>query len=419
MTPTAVLPGNRWDLLEGVHPHRPPTVTAVVPYFRAQRQLDLVLAGLAAQTHPASRLQVVVVDDGSPRPPAVPPDVLLLRQPDEGFRAAAARNLGAAAADGDVLCFLDGDTVPEPEYVATASRLPALCADAVVVGRRRHADLRGVPAAGLGAFLRSPSRVLPEPAWLTTAYAATGDLLSADDRSYRHVISAVLTVGRELFASVGCFDATMVGYGGEDWELAHRLWCAGAVLAHERRAVAWHDGPDWAERTGADDAVAAKNAETTALATRLPDPGLRGAGWWPPYASVVAELHVGVDPAAALLCVRHLLRHGVPVWVDRPVAGLEADPRVAVGAVPGAVLARAWTLLRLERPALVDVERVVARLVGDVGELTAPGLRAVRPRALARAARHRAPLADLFSCLEDPSVTELLERPDLARRLPA
>ena len=33
---------------------------------------------------------------------------------------------------------------------------------------------------------------------------------------------------RDLFAEVGGFDERFTSYGGEDWELAHRLWVAGA-----------------------------------------------------------------------------------------------------------------------------------------------------------------------------------------------
>ena len=121
----SVLPGNRWDLARADPP--PPTVSVVIPFYQQQRQLELVLAALASQTHPAERLQVIVADDGSVTPPDVSAfdGAVVVRQDDRGFRAAAARDLGARAADGEVLCFLDADTVPEPTYVERAVRLSA------------------------------------------------------------------------------------------------------------------------------------------------------------------------------------------------------------------------------------------------------------------------------------------------------
>ncbi len=118
------VPGNRWDLLDGVAPHRPPSVSVVVPHYGpdgpggvAQQRLDLVLGALAAQDHDGS-LEVVVADDGSPVAPSTAAagglPVTVVRQERDGFRAAAARNLGVAASGGEVVLLLDGDTVPEP-----------------------------------------------------------------------------------------------------------------------------------------------------------------------------------------------------------------------------------------------------------------------------------------------------------------
>ena len=187
-----------------------------------------------AQTVPPT--EVVVADDGSAQPPRVPAGVRVVRQEDLGFRAAAARNLGAAATTSPVLAFLDADTTPEPGYLAALLGRVAACPDVLAVGRRRHADLSG------------DGTELPEPAWLVDGYAASRDLLDADGRSFRFVISAVMACSRALFDDVGGFDERFVGYGGEDWDLAYRAWNAGAVLVHERAAVAWHDGPEWAAR---------------------------------------------------------------------------------------------------------------------------------------------------------------------------
>jgi GT2 family glycosyltransferase len=253
-----VVPGNRWDLVADLRPP-PPTVTVVVPHYDDEARLELVLAALEHQDHPPGLMQVVVADDGSPRPPTMPrwsrhPSPLLVRQPDLGFRAGAARNLGAAVGEGEVLVFLDGDTVPAPDFVRRLTSWPARLPDALAVGLRHHVDLGSWEPSRLTSWLLGGGggvdapRALDDPAWLADGYRETKSLLDADDRSYRFVLSAVLACGRRLFDELGGFDPRFVGYGGEDWEFAFRAFNAGAVLVHEPLAVAWHDGPDQGAR---------------------------------------------------------------------------------------------------------------------------------------------------------------------------
>ncbi|RFA19127.1 glycosyltransferase family 2 protein [Subtercola boreus] len=290
------LPGNDWSLLDGVTPDEAPTVSVVVVHFEQQAELDRTLAALRRQTHPADRLQLIVVDDGSRTPPVVPADVRVLRQADLGFRASAARNLGAAAATGEVLCFLDADTAPEPGYVEAIIRLPALAPDVVTVGRRRHADFSDLPAdAPVETVVgTAPEREYPSPEWLLSAYADSRDLLVSDDRSYRFVIGAVVACSRALFRATGGFDETFTTYGGEDWDWAFRAWNAGALLAHVPSAVAWHDGPEWAGRADDPGRMARKNAETLALAARIPVAGSR-----PLALRSSADVVAPLDPASA------------------------------------------------------------------------------------------------------------------------
>jgi cellulose synthase/poly-beta-1,6-N-acetylglucosamine synthase-like glycosyltransferase len=280
------VPGNRWDLLAGHRAPRP-RVGVVVVHYEQHAQLARTLAALREQTLPP--VDVVVADDGS----ATLPDagVRVVTQPDRGFRAAAARNRGVRHVDGEVLVFLDADTVPEPRFLEELTCRVALCPDVLAVGRRRHRD----PGTG---------RELPEPAWLRDAYAASRDLLDADGRSFRFVISAVMACRRGLFEDVGGFDERFVGYGGEDWDLAYRAWNAGGVLVHERGAVAWHDGPDWAGRP---DERERKSLEAQRLAELIPEPHTRGAGARSgPVHDVLVDLAPGLSGPAA---VRHALEH--------------------------------------------------------------------------------------------------------------
>ncbi|GAA0962982.1 glycosyltransferase family 2 protein [Frigoribacterium faeni] len=326
------LPGNRWDLLDGITPPAPPSVTVVVAHYRQQAQLDRTLLALSRQDHPASRLEVVVVDDGSPEPPRVPPGVRLVVQEDRGFRLSAARNLGASVADGDVLCFLDADTAPEPSYVRELTRLPALSSDVVTAGRRRHAALEGV-AEEARVEQVAPALELDEPAWLRRAHVESRNLLDADDRSYRFVIGAVTACSADFFADTGGYDEGFTRYGGEDWEWAYRAWLAGGVLAHVPAAVAWHDGPEWSGRD-LDERQRAKNAETLLLAELIPVPGSRGHGVRGRHADVALHGPTSGGDAARFVCLDSIaaeLPEAVPV--DGGVAGGVDGGRADGGAV--------------------------------------------------------------------------------------
>ncbi|NQX29035.1 glycosyltransferase [Microbacteriaceae bacterium VKM Ac-2854] len=375
-----MIPGNRWDLLDGLQPDPLPRVSVVVPHYRQQSELDRTLLALARQDYPPALIEVIVVDDGSPQPPRVPSGVRLLRQSDLGFRLAAARNLGAAHATGEVLCFLDADTAPEPGYLRALTRLPALCPEAVTVGRRRHADF-GAVAPDAAVQEAGPAHELAEPGWLREGYRASADLLHADDRSYRYVIGAVTACSRAFFETVGGYDESFTSYGGEDWEWAYRAWLAGAVFAHVPSAVAWHDGPEWAGRDAS--ALEDRNAEALRLAELIPVPGSRPRGLRPEHADIVltvapeltgTERFLAIDSALASLPEAD----AAPRWTDRVRIEVEL-----------------LSPLRVHGPALrTAVERVAAEGLGSLTAADADGrplLRVRSRRAAAREWRHPGP----------------------------
>lgn len=339
MLTDVLVPGNRWDLLEG-YPVPRPTVSVVIAHYEQPAQLARTWAALCTQSLPP--FEVVIADDGSACPPAPPhggPPVRVVTQPDRGFRAAAARNLGAVHTTGEVLVFLDADTVPEPGFLAALTRRVALCPDVLAVGRRRHADLSElVPGADPATAPR-----LTEPKWLSDGYTTSRDLLDADGRSFRYVISAVLACRRSLFDDLGGFDERYVGYGGEDWDLGYRAWNNGAVLVHEREAVAWHDGPDWGGRP---EDRNAKEAETVRLAALVPEPSTRGAAL--PFGSpdVLVDLVGPLTMTDTVRTVHSLLRQShrdLRVRLPRPV-----DPALAE-LYDGAVQFTPWTGDQLRR----------------------------------------------------------------------
>ena len=110
------------------------TTSVVIPAFRAARHLPRCLAALAASTLPPG--EVIVVDDGSTdgtRDLARSAGARVVTTPGGPVGPAAARNLGAAQARGDVLIFVDADVAVHPE---TLGRLQAVL--------REHPDVAAV-----------------------------------------------------------------------------------------------------------------------------------------------------------------------------------------------------------------------------------------------------------------------------------
>lgn len=373
-----------------------PEVSVVVPYYEAQRQLDRLLAALDVQELPADRFEVVVADDGSAVPPAVGRHAYrarVVRQEDDGFRAAAARNLGASVATGRVLCFLDQDCVPEPGYLRRV--LEAAAPWSLVVGHRRHARLEGWDGPRVRDWLLggcAPDR-LPEPGWLAEGYARTHDLREPDERAYQLVIGAVVSLTRDLFVALGGFDGEIREYGGEDWDLGHRAWVAGAELRFLEDAVAWHDGPDFAGREV--DHATTKNRETLALARRIPDPDVRGTGlvWAVPEVVVVLD-PADAQPAIVVAAVESLLLGSdAGVWmpdgaVVHAVMAHVEDPRVHVGDPPDDVLAQARYLVHCGPVVLCG--RTLKSLT-RLAPVDTPGFRLSSMRDVNRARRGYAP----------------------------
>ncbi|MDE2410787.1 MAG: glycosyltransferase family 2 protein [Sphingomonadales bacterium] len=104
-------------------------------------RLRLTLASLACQSHPA---EVVVVNDGSSDHTAEVVteaskalDLVAVHHDRPAGRSAAA-NAGAARASGDIVVFLDGDTLAEPDFVAKHAECHREGDDRIVRGETFH-----------------------------------------------------------------------------------------------------------------------------------------------------------------------------------------------------------------------------------------------------------------------------------------
>ncbi len=385
------VPHNRWDLATDIvlRP-RTDTVAVIVPYYEQPESLLRMYEALAAATIDRHQIELIVIDDGSAVPPPPPPPSFeiatrVVRQPNRGFRPGAARNLGAATTTADILVFLDADTLPEPETVARLAAWPAVMPDALVVGRRGHVDLTGWTPEATGRWLTASGpgpRRRSDPSWLQLGYDETDNLLVADDRSYRFVISAVMACHRWLYDDIGGFDATRDEYGGEDWEFASRAFNNGAVLVHDPTAVAWHDEPDWADRDGSS---GAKNLETMWLARAITEPSTRGRGLRhaQPDTIVRIALPAGTTIGQFVVTIDSLLTGlpdiGIHLPPDLPEPlwrNVQHDQRVHRSRPANSSLVRARTVIDVDQPLMW--EPVALRETVDAVRPNGPGTITIR-----------------------------------------
>jgi GT2 family glycosyltransferase len=208
-----------------------PPASICVPTRRRRGYLAVTLASVAGQAA-AHGAQVLVVEDD----PHDPETAALAAAHGARYLAHgaprgpnAARNTAIAAADGELLCFLDDDVAVWPGWLA------ALLGAAEA--HPGHEAFGGPIRARLeGSCLRSCGR---------EALPVTTLDLGAADRDAEFLWSANLAVRAGAFARIGPFDAGLDIYGDEeDWE--RRLAAAGGRLRYVAAAGVDHRraGPD-------------------------------------------------------------------------------------------------------------------------------------------------------------------------------
>lgn len=96
--------------------NRPLNLSVIIPAYNEEHHLKACLDALAAQTHKPD--EVIVVDnnssDATPQVAASYPFVRVVSEKKQGI--VHARNAGFNAAQGDILCRIDSDTIVPPDW---------------------------------------------------------------------------------------------------------------------------------------------------------------------------------------------------------------------------------------------------------------------------------------------------------------
>jgi glycosyltransferase involved in cell wall biosynthesis len=213
-------------------------ISVIIPTYNRRRMLEDCLQSVLAQQYPASRYEVLVVDDGSTDGTRE-----FLRE-GEGqglLRAiyqarnrgpAAARNAGARSANGEILAFTDSDClVPEDWLVRMDGLFAAHPGCAGVGGMQVPIQARTRVEQFLGAQAQLELRARANP------YLVTMD----------HFVSPVtnnVAYRRDAFDRLGGFSEAFRFPGGEDADLNWRLLETGGQLLMDPTLYVRHHDPD-------------------------------------------------------------------------------------------------------------------------------------------------------------------------------
>ncbi len=201
------------------------TVSVVMPHAGSLAQLKKCLSALSHQSYPRSYIEVIVVEN-SDRSASTParldyPFIKLTREMKSG--PAAARNKGAAIAQGQIIAFLDSDCYPDGDWVEKA------------VQAAEVKNLECVIACNI-----KPSRSgsgKPAVEW----YEA---LEYHNQKGYVEACQACITgamiVPRRVWLSVGPFNEAFSEAACEDWEWSTRASSYGVPIIYAAEAIVTH-----------------------------------------------------------------------------------------------------------------------------------------------------------------------------------
>jgi GT2 family glycosyltransferase len=202
-----------------------PSVSVVVPTRDRPEQLTRCLSALAGVAYPPERLELIVVNDGGrarlePICEAARLPVRLLHQEPTG--PGAARNRGAAAAEGELLALTDDDCRPDAGWLRALAAALASAPDAGAGGQTLNA-LVSNPFADASQHIQA------------LVYAH----YNRDPEGARFLASNNLAVPRRAFEELGGFDEGFP-LASEDRDFCDRWLASGRTLRYAPGAVVHH-----------------------------------------------------------------------------------------------------------------------------------------------------------------------------------
>ena len=231
-------------------------ITVVIPTYNNKHLLARTLESLCKQNLNKSQFEVIVVDDGSSDGTAATAaeyrdriNLLYFFQPDQGYRVAAARNIGINNAHFKTILFIDCGIVVSSRLLALHIERQKNRSDLVIIGTSygvldystRCADLiNAVVKENIDAALEELSNK-EETFDCRAEYLESIDYnLSKMKAPWLVLWGGHVSASTETLRSIGGFDEWFSHWGGEDNEIGIRLQQAGCTFEVLREVESIH-----------------------------------------------------------------------------------------------------------------------------------------------------------------------------------
>ncbi|MGE8078081.1 glycosyltransferase [Peribacillus loiseleuriae] len=267
-------------------------VSIILPSFNKYEYVSLSLYCLLKQTFDFSEFEVILIDDCSNdqthRIPKEfdPPFKFKYVRPSINQGRSRARNLGIKLSEGEVIIFLDGEMLTEPDFIENHYKHHVHDKNVVVCGAMHYRGIYTFLTSNfnrqqwehINDFVpRDPYFIFPYkeykknhqtsnisfplitkkdidenrfkdlsfPNWyftqvLTNGLNDFGMDLSDFTIPYIAFLTGDVSVGKEQLDKVGYFDESFLGYGAEDWELGYRFYKDGARFIIDPSTFCYH-----------------------------------------------------------------------------------------------------------------------------------------------------------------------------------
>lgn len=197
-------------------------VSVIVPAYNSQKFIGKCIEALLAQKYQCEDYEVIVIDDGSTDKTA---DIIraypvkYLFQKNQG--PAAARNIGAKEARGEIILFTDSDCVPSENWIEEMMK---------PFEKPEVAAVKGAYKNGQKSIMARFAQLEFEERFEMLKRAKSIDMIDTYSAGYR----------KDIFLQMGGFDTSFPVANNEDTELSYRMSKLNYKMVFNPEAVVYH-----------------------------------------------------------------------------------------------------------------------------------------------------------------------------------